>query len=61
MSQDVLCPRCGKLLAKDHGDYLEIVNGKKAVRIYQAVAVAIDCERCGWTHDLPYSQRKKVK
>ena len=45
----------------DHGDYLEIINGKKAVRIYEAVAVAFDCDRCGQTLDLPYNQQKKVK
>ena len=61
MSQNVLCRKCGKLLAKDQDGFLEILNGDKAVRIYQAVAIAIDCGRCGYTTDLPISMRKRVK
>ena len=60
MSQDVNCQHCGKLLAKDQGDHLEIMNGKKAVRIYMGAAVSIDCGRCGFTMDLPQENRKKV-
>lgn len=62
LSQEIRCRKCGKLLAKDKGEFLEIANGDKgAVRIYQAVVVAIDCRRCGRTTDLPVDKRKKVK
>uniref|UniRef100_A0A6M3J7R8 Uncharacterized protein n=1 Tax=viral metagenome TaxID=1070528 RepID=A0A6M3J7R8_9ZZZZ len=50
----VLCPRCGKKLAKNKNGVLEIKNGNKSARIYGAVCVAIDCERCGTTLDLPH-------
>ena len=56
----IRCKKCGKALAKDQGTHLEIANGSKAVRVYQAVAVAIDCSRCGWTMDLPADKRKEV-
>ncbi len=58
MSQEIRCRKCGKLLAKDEGDHLEIVNGDKVIRVYQAVVVAIDCSRCGFTVDLPADKRK---
>lgn len=52
--KEIRCPRCVKLLAKDVDGVLEIVNGKgKNVRVYGAIAVAIDCPRCGATVDLP--------
>ncbi len=61
LPQEVRCKNCNKLLAKDQEGYLEIMNGNKAIRIYQAIAVAIDCNRCGFTLDLPVNMRKKVK
>ena len=60
MSQEILCRKCGKVLAVDHGDYIEIKKGASAVRIYGAVVVAFDCERCGATTDLPANMRKKM-
>ena len=60
MSQEIHCKKCNKLLAIDQGDYLEIMNGNKVIRIYRAVAIAIDCSRCGWTNDLPVDKRKRV-
>jgi len=51
---DIRCKRCGKLLAKSKDGVLEIMNGNKAVRVYGAVAVALDCSRCGATLDLPH-------
>lgn len=49
----VLCPKCGRKLAKDKGGVIEIVNGRKAARIYGALCVALDCDRCGKTFDIP--------
>jgi len=57
----ILCRKCGKKLAKDKGDHLEVMSGHRSVRIYHAVVVAIDCERCGFTLDLPVDKRKGVK
>jgi len=50
---EIRCRKCGKLLAKDVEGVLEVMNGNKAIRVYGAVAVAIDCPRCGATVDLP--------
>lgn len=50
----VLCPKCGKKLAKDNNGVLEIKTGNKLARVYGAVCVALDCERCGHTLDLPH-------
>ena len=61
LSYDIECDRCGKLLAIDRGSHLEIMNGKKAVRIYEAKAVAIDCSRCSATTDLPAGHQKEVR
>lgn len=52
--QWVQCPRCGKKLAKNIDGVLEIKNGRSGARVYGAVCVAIDCERCGSTLDLPH-------
>jgi len=49
---DITCDRCGKLLAKDDGDAIEIINGRKKVRIEEAALVEIDCARCGKTKRL---------
>ena len=57
MEEWILCPSCGKKLAKDVDGVLEIKNGNKAARVYGAVCVAIDCERCGRTYDLPVKLR----
>jgi len=51
--RDIRCPGCGKLLAQVIDNVLQVVNGNKAVRVYGAVAVAIDCPRCTKTVDLP--------
>ena len=53
MTDDIRCPRCGKLLAKDNDGVLEIQDGNKSTRVYGAVAVAITCPRCSQTVDLP--------
>jgi ribosomal protein S27E len=58
--KEIRCPKCGKLLAKDNDGVLDVKNGNKAVRIYGAVAVAIDCPRCGKTVDLPKKLIVKV-
>ncbi len=49
----VLCPNCGKKLAKSKDGFLEIKNGNRSARIYGAICVALDCDRCGRTVDLP--------
>ena len=51
---EIRCKKCGKLLAKDNDGVLEVQNGNKAIRVYGAVCVAIDCSRCGFTLDLPH-------
>ena len=55
MSEDrwILCPKCGRKLAKDKNGVIEIVQGRSAARIYGAVCVALDCDRCDTTFDLP--------
>lgn len=58
---EVRCKGCGKLLAKEDGGMLEVKNGNKAVRVYGAVALAIDCPRCGRTLDLPHKLPVKPK
>ncbi len=52
-SQWIRCPKCGKKLAKVNNGVLEIKKGDRAARIYNAICVALDCERCGTTLDLP--------
>ena len=59
-SKEIRC-RCGKLLAKETDGVLEIMNGNKAVRVYGAVCVALDCPRCGKTTDLPRKLPLAVK
>jgi len=54
MGEEIRCKKCGKLLAKDKGDVLEIMNNKKETKVYGAVAVSIDCPRCGMTVNLPH-------
>lgn len=55
--QEVRCRKCNKKLAVENDGRLEIINGGQAVRIYGAIAVAIDCNRCGMTTDLPVELR----
>ena len=59
--RDIRCTRCDKLLAKDKGPHLEIKNGQRAVRIFEARAVTIDCSRCGMTMDVPSAMQKPVE
>jgi len=49
----VECPKCGRKLAQIVDGVLVIKDGKKAARIYGGIAVALDCDRCGKTFDLP--------
>lgn len=58
VKEEVRCRKCGRLLAKIEGDRLVIKNGRKSVRVYHAVAVSIDCSRCGFTTELPADFRK---
>lgn len=50
---DIQCKRCGKKLAKEDGQTIEVKNGDCKVRVYGAVAVAVQCPRCGQVIDLP--------
>ncbi|MBU1621864.1 MAG: hypothetical protein KJ604_20605 [Gammaproteobacteria bacterium] len=50
---DIMCSRCGKKLAVDTDGTLEVKNGGTKVRVYGAVAVAVECSRCGQVMDLP--------
>jgi len=49
----VQCPKCGRKLAQIVDGVLVIKDGKKAARIYGGVCVALDCDRCNTTFDLP--------
>ena len=58
---EIRCKSCGKLLAKEVDGTLEVKNGNKAVRVYGAVAIAVDCPRCGKTLDLSHKMPVRGK
>lgn len=52
MTSDIRCSRCGKLLARDMGNRLE-VKGKPSMTVYAAACLGITCDRCGQRVDMP--------
>lgn len=60
MSQEIRCRKCGRVMAVDHGDYIEIIKGASAARFYHSEVASFDCERCGSTTELPTDKRRRV-
>ncbi len=49
---DILCRKCGKKLAVNNEGVIEVRNGDSRVTVYGAVAVALECPRCGQVNDM---------
>ena len=49
---EVRCKRCNKKLAVERNGVLEVANGNSKVRVYDASAVAIECDKCGQVKDM---------
>jgi phage FluMu protein Com len=51
-SVDILCRKCGKKLAVNNAGIIEVRNGDSRVTVYGAIAVALECPRCGQVNDM---------
>lgn len=51
---EIRCPRCGKLLAKDMGNRVEVESkGRPSMTVYGAACLVMTCNRCGQCVDMP--------